>query len=376
MKIALVHDHLTCKAGGEQVALAFHKAFPNSPIYTLAYNADATFPEFRACDIRPSWFQRITSNEQKLKRLFFPLGLLAMRSLSLKEYDVVLISGTHCGKYVRFSPKTKVISYTFTPFRLAWDPESYAEYNNSSGIKRIILDIVVKILRKTDFFFAKRVNFFLAMTSETRQRIVSAYSPLNEVSIINPPVNNISKFSFDEEGVKDYYLVVSRLEYYKKVDLVVDLFNKLKKNLVIVGRGSLENELRALNISENTTFRKDLSTEELVGLYENCKAFIFPQHEDYGLTALEANAAGRPVIAFSEGGIRDTQISLSEDSINTGCTAVFFNEQNESSLEAAILKFESNYERFDPSFIRTHAEGFSEDVFIEKIRSFVKEVAE
>jgi hypothetical protein len=127
MKVALIHDHLTCKAGGEQVALTFHKAFPKAPIYTLAYNPEATFPEFKNCDIRTSWFQHITNNEETLKKLFFPLGILAMRSIYIEGYDVVLISGTHCGKYVRFGPGTIVVSYTFTPFRLAWNPRSLVQ---------------------------------------------------------------------------------------------------------------------------------------------------------------------------------------------------------------------------------------------------------
>jgi glycosyltransferase involved in cell wall biosynthesis len=368
MKIAIIHDHLTCRAGGEQVALTFHKAFPEAPIYTMAYNADATFPEFKTCDIRTSWLQRITKQESTVKKLFFPLGILAMRSLYLHEYDVVLISGTHCGKYVRVSPKTLVVSYCYTPFRLAWNPSSYSEYANASGPKKFIFEKVVNILRKIDFKYAQRTNFFLAMTQETKTRIMEAYKPKNEVTIINPPVNNLSNYTVSTKP-KAYFLLVSRLEYYKKVDLAISVFNKLNTPLIVVGKGSKEIELKGMADTNKITFKQNLSTQELADLYSNCMAFIFPQYEDYGLTALEANAAGRPVIGFNKGGILDTQIPYTDKTRNA--TAILFNEQTEESLTNAISEFEKVQEEFDSSFIRTHAESFSEEQFIKMIRDLM-----
>ena len=368
MKIAIVHDHLTCKAGGEQVALAFHKAFPNAPLYTLAYNSEATFPEFKRCDIRTSWFQKITNDENQLKKLFFPLGILAMRSLHLKDYDVVLISGTHCAKYIKVSHNTIVITYCYTPFRLAWNPTSYAEYTHSKGLKRIIFDMVVKTLRFLDEHYARRTNFFLAMTEETKERIKEAYNPKNEITIINPPVNNLDRY-YISELPKEYYLLVSRLEFYKKVDLAVLAFNKLQRPLIIVGKGTQENEIKSLVSSTFISFKKNISTDELVELYANCRAFIFPQHEDYGLTALEANAAGRPVIAYNKGGIRDTQISFQ----NNQATAVLFDVQTADALIEAVVEFEKIESHFKPQFIKIHAEKFSEQYFIERIQHFVQQ---
>ena len=351
------------------MALTFHRAFPNAPIYTLAYNPDATFPEFKECDIRTSWFQKITDDEQWLKKLFFPLGILAMRSMYLANYDVVLISGTHCGKYVRVSANTVVITYCYTPFRLAWNPSSYSEYKSSSGIKRIIFNWAVNILRTTDKRYAKRTDYFLAMTKETKKRIEKAYLPKNEVVIINPPVNNFSNYSISNEE-KKYYLLVSRLEFYKKIDLAISAFNQLDRKLIIVGKGSKENELKQM-ADGNIEFRQNISADELAKLYSECKAFIFPQHEDYGLTALEANAAGRPVIAFAKGGILDTQIPLGNDP--SKATAIFFDEQEVTNLSAAIRTFEVIEKQISSAFIREHSERFKESEFIKKIVNFVGE---
>ncbi len=369
MKIALIHDHITCKAGGEQVLLTFHKAFPKAPIYTLAYNPDTTFPEFRQCDIRTSWMQFITKKERLVKKLFFPLGIFAMRSIYLDEYDVVLISGTHCAKYIRVASKTLVITYCFTPFRLAWDPTSYSEYKDSSGLSKIIFDNIIKVMRYLDKKYAQRTDFFLAMTQETKERIKSSYVPKNEVEVISPPVNHLADFRVTNTP-KTYFLLVSRLEYYKKVDLVIKAFNTLGNKLIIVGKGSKEAELKQMISNKNIVLKKDLSTKELSDLYSNCRAFIFPQHEDYGLTALEANAAGRPVIAYGKGGILDTQVKFEKDM--SVATAIFFHHQDESSICNAIRLFENVEDIVNPTFIRSHAEKFSEDRFIEQIKDFIK----
>lgn len=368
MKIALVQDGLMCRAGGEQVALCFHKAFPDAPIYTQCYRPELTFPEFKSCDIRTTWLQQIAKTDDTMKKLFFPLGIWAMQSHDLTEFDVVLMSGTHCAKYVKVKPDTLVISYSFTPFRLAWDPMSYAQYQNSKGISRQVFNYVVEKMRSIDFRAAQRPNYFVAMTEETRERLRVAYQIKNEINIINPPVNTANFFLSNEP--KSYYLVVSRLEYYKKVDLVIDAFNQLGYPLIVVGKGLQADEIKA-RAKSNVQFLSGLSAQELAGVYANCKAFIFPQHEDYGITPLEANAAGRPVIAYGAGGVLATQIPLENKPAEA--TAVFFREQTVNDLIEAVKEFESIEEQFDPEFIRAHAQKFDETKFIAQIRAFVLE---
>lgn len=368
MKIALVQDGLMCRAGGEQVALCFHKAFPDAPIYTQCYQPNLTFPEFQNCDIRTSWLQRISKTDNAMKNLFFPLGIWAMQSHDLTDFDIILMSGTHCAKYVKVKPDALVVSYSFTPFRLAWEPSSYAQYTEAGPVKKLAFDMVLKYLRSVDFRFGQRPNYYIAMTDETSQRLRQAYRLIKSITIINPPVNTQNFYVSDKP--KDYFLVVSRLEYYKKVDLVVEAFNKLGYPLVVVGKGVQADEIKA-QANSNITFMSGLSAKELADVYAGCRAFIFPQHEDYGITPLEANAAGRPVIAYEAGGVLTTQIPVSDDPAHA--TALFFKNQTVDDLLAAVKQYELIEHRFDPNFIRKHAEAFDESNFINKIRQFVIE---
>jgi len=365
MKVAIVHDELMRRGGAEQVVLAMLKAFPNADVYTLAYNSEGTYPEYKNYNIITSKFQVFAKSVKLMQSLYFPFGIWAMKNLYVKGYDVVVISNTHCAKYVNIDSNALVFIYTYTPFRLAWNPVSYTQYNNSKGLYRKIFNIVIGYLKKVDAKAAKRGDFFLGMTEETAQRIKDAYG-VDKVEIIKPDVKTQNFYLSDKK--KEYYLLVSRLEFYKKVDLAIEAFNKLGYQLIIVGNGTKAAELKAI-AKDNIEFRKGLSSEQLAELYANCKAFIFPQHEDYGITPLEANASGRPVIAYGIGGVLDTMVPYTDDA--SKATAVFFNDQTVDSLIDAIEKCE--HLEFDPAFIRAHAEKFDEQVFINEFKRFVEE---
>ncbi|GAB4036934.1 glycosyltransferase [Spirosoma jeollabukense] len=368
MKIAIVQDGLMCRAGAEQVALCFHKAFPEAPIYTQCYQPGLTFSEFKNCDIRTTWLQRVAKTDNTMKRLFFPLGIWAMKSHDLTAFDVVLISSTHSGKYIKLSSSALVINYCHTPFRLVWDPTSYAQYVRSTKLKRFLFDSAINIMRSVDFKAAQRPDYYIANTKETAQRIATFYQINKSIEVIYPPVN-ASKF-YVSNRPKRYFLVVSRLEYYKKVDLVVEAFNQLGYPLIIVGKGVQADEIIE-SANSNITFMSGLSTQELADVYAGCRAFLFPQHEDYGITPLEANSAGRPVIAYGEGGVLATQIPVFDDP--SCATALFFDNQTVEDLIKAVKQFEVIEHRFIPSFIRKHAESFDEPIFIHKIKQFVAE---
>lgn len=365
MKIAIVHDNLVCKGGAEQVTLSLHTAFPDAPIYTLSYDADHTYSQFKDCVIKTSWFGRMIKSEKNVKRFYFPLGILAMMQLNLSEYDVVIQSTTHCAKYIKTTPGSLVITYCHNPFRLVWSTESYEKVLKSNLVKKMMYKAVISILKKVDIEFAKKTNWFITNSKEVLGRIKTAYNPSQNISVINPSVKCSNFYVSHKSG--DYFLVVSRFETYKKVDLVIDAFNDMPdKKLVVVGKGSRESEIKK-NAGPNITFLEGLNAGKLAQTYAACKALIFPQLEDYGITPLEANASGRPVIAYGKGGILETMIAYTNDSLKA--TAVFFDEQNKESLINAVLTFEKL--TFDPLFIRAHAESFDETAFVQRIRSFV-----
>jgi glycosyltransferase involved in cell wall biosynthesis len=367
MKIAIVQDEIVRKGGAEQVALSFHNAFPDAPIYTLNYNAKSSYPEFKLCNIKTSWFGRYIKSEKNLKRFFFPFGIIAMKQLYLKGFDVVLQSTTHCAKYVKTDPQTIVITYCHTPFRLVWNPDSYEQVNGAGSIKRKVFDVIISMLKNIDKQSSIRTDYFLTNSKTVVPRIQEAYNPSKAVTVINPSVKCENFFVSDVVG--DYYLVVSRFEYYKKVDLVIQTFNTMpEKKLIIVGKGSREKQLREM-AGDNVTFLSGLNANELAGLYAHCKAFIFPQLEDYGITPLEANASGRPVIAYGKGGVLETMVPFKDDP--SRATAILFPKQTTDALKFAIETFEEL--DFDPIFIRKHAETFDDSCFVQKIRDFVNE---
>ena len=368
MKIAIVHDDLMRRGGAEQVARCLHYAFPEAPIYTLCYRPEDTYPDFKYCDVRTSWFQKLVKDEHQMKKLFFPLGVMAMQQLDVTAYEVVLMSSTYCAKYVKIAAKAIVINYCHQPFRLAWFPESYPDYLNAKGLKKLALKAMITSLKRIDYKAAQRTDFFIANTSETSQRIKEKYQFKSDIPVIYPPVvlNNFQVAT----KVQDYYLIVTRLEYYKRVDLAIRTFNEIGYKLIIVGRGTQEGDLKKI-AKDNITFKSGLTKSELKALYAGCKAFVFPQYEDFGITPLEANASGRPVVAFGKGGVLNTMIPY--DGNPKKCTAIFFQKQEVESLLQAILAMEKLYLDFEPEFIRRNVLRFNEDHFISAIKDFVQD---
>jgi len=367
VNLALIHDGIFCKGGAERVLLNMHKAFPEAPIYTSIYDPNNSYPEFKECDIRTSWLQYILKTEKAYKNTFIFLGIGAMKSHDLSKYDIIICSTTHSAKYVKTDNKSLLINYCYTPFRLAWNPNSYMRYEKSRGINRFIFDKIITYLKKIDYKYAQRANKYIAMTPETAERIKKHYHVSSKIEIINPSIDT-NKY-FISENIEDYYLVVSRLEKYKNVDLAIKAFNKICKPLKIVGSGMEEENLKK-KANTNIEFLGDVTHQELFELYSKCKALIFPQHEDYGLTPLEANASGRPVIAYCHGGIKTTMIPYNNNKKEDPFTAVFFSEKNIDSLINGILTFEKL--DVDSIFIRKNAERFDDSYFINQIKSFVK----
>lgn len=360
MNLAIVHDMIVSRGGAERVLLHLAEAFPGAPIFTTCYLPHASYPAFRHLDITSSWYHTAARSDTLYKALYFPLGVMAARSIDLTHYDVVLQSTTHGAKYAKVREDALVVSYCYTPFRLLWNPDSYVRGKLGGAATRLFAPVLTA-LRKLDYESAQRPDAFWAMTQGTAERIRRSYS--RDVShVISPPVDCRNFQSSNTK--KDYYLVVSRLEPYKQVDLVVKAFNTMGLPLRIAGRGTQERQLRRLARS-NITFLGRVDDDELSRLYAECKALIFPQHEDYGLTPLEASASGTPVIAYGRGGILDTSVPFSGDS--RACTTLLFDEQTTESLIDAVER--SRTMTFDPAFIRRHAERFDVPRFIERVRA-------
>jgi len=357
VNIALVHDWLTNMGGAERVLINFKEIYKNSPIYTTLYNPAKLDNDLKNVDVRTSFLQ----NEKNIKKghqSLLPYMPMAFESFDLNEYDVILSSSSSCAKGIVTSPNSLHICYCHTPMRYSW--EFYYEYEkdwNMKKIKRNMLKYFINYMRLWDNVSSCRVDYFIANSKNVALRIWKHYR--RESVVIHPPVRchlfNLS--DIDEE----YYMILSRLVPYKKVELAVRAFNELGLPLIVIGDGVEREKLKSI-AKDNVRILGRQPDEVVKEYYSKCRAFIFPGEEDFGITSLESQASGRPVIAYERGGVLETVVKDE--------TGVFFKEQTVESLKNAVRRFESM--KFDKMIIRKHAEGFSEEIFKDKIGNFVK----
>jgi len=358
MKVALVHDYLNQMGGAERVVIALHEIFPDAPIYTSIYDPARVDPAFQKMDIRTSFMQKlpmVTKHHQP----YLPLYPFAMEKLDLRGYDLVLSSSSAFGKGVITRPETMHICYCHTPMRWCWNYEEYIEREHLGKVARAILPFLITKLRTWDQISAMRVDHFIANSPIVAERIRKYYR--REAIYIPPPVE-ASRFAFDPDiEPEDYFLILSRLVPYKRIDLAIEACNQLQLPLVIIGGGR---DLERLKHMAGPTIRflGKLPDEEVLRYYTNCRAFIFPGEEDFGITPLEAQACGRPVIAYGAGGALATIVE--------GITGVFFREQTVESLTTALSSF--NERMFNPFVIRNHALEFDTPRFRRRILQFIE----
>ncbi len=363
MKIALVHDALVNRGGAERVAAAMCASFPEAPLYTSVYLPDRTYPAFRDVDVRTTGLQGLLRSERTFKAAF-PLVLWSMSRLKLTGYDLVLSSSTFAAKFVRVGAGTPHVCYCYTPFRLAWDPASYVTAADGWPARWGLRGLGAAG-RMLDRHAAHRVDHFVTMTHVTRERIRRAYG--RDALVIPPPID-CSRYQVGT-GPRDGYLLVSRLEPYKRVDIVIEAFNRLGCPLRIVGSGSQERRLRE-RADANIVFQSGVSDAELQTLYQAARAVIVPQEEDYGLVPLEALASGTPVIAYGAGGVLETMLPAGSPGDAPRATALFFAEQSPKAVAAAITAFEGY--RFSGEACRRHAERFDTRVFTARLTAYLE----
>ncbi|MEX2583386.1 MAG: glycosyltransferase [Gemmatimonadota bacterium] len=345
MRVAITADWLNSFGGAERVLLELHEMFPDAPIYTTVHHPAGLPETMKGWDVRTSFLQRIPFARRRHQH-FLPFMPLAFEQFDMSGYDLVLTTSSACAKGVITRPGTLNVCYCYTPSRYLWD--LYHEYTRSHPARMAIAP-VAHWLRMWDRISADRVDHFVAISHEVAGRIQRHYS--REPEVIYPPVD-VDRIVPNRRAPEDFYLVVSRLVGYKRVDLAIEAANRLKRRLVIVGDGADRRRLQSL-AGPTVEFRGRLADEEVADLYARCRAFLFPGFEDFGIAPVEAQAAGRPVVAYGRGGAAETVID--------GATGVLFMEQSADSLVDAILQFEKL--TFDPTICRRNAERFDRAEF-------------
>jgi glycosyltransferase involved in cell wall biosynthesis len=356
MEVAIIYDRVNKWGGAERVLLALHEIFPKASLYTSVYdkkNASwaGVFPK-----VVTSFLQNIPlakSNHEFLGALM----PLAFESFDFSKFDLVISVTSEAAKGIRTKPGTFHLCYCLTPTRYLWSGRNFYFKNPPSKFGfipffKFLSRPFIYFLRKWDVEASKRPDKIVAISTEVKNRIKKYYRKDSE--IVFPPVDiPLSRTKILKEQKKgDYYLIVNRLIPYKRVDLAIKAFNKLKYPLYIVGSGSEEKKLKKI-ASDNVKFLGQVNETELKNLYSRAKALIMPQEEDFGIVAVEAQSYGVPVIAFGKGGAIDTVVEAK--------TGILFERQNVNSLMQAVKKFAKM--RFNERIIKRNAKRFSFKVF-------------
>ncbi len=353
--VALVHDWLITLGGADRVLLGLHQLFPAAPVFVALHDPQRLPAPFQSMDVRTTWLQHVPRSVNHHRQLV-PLMPLAFRTLDLRGYKIVLSSSHACAKGVRVDRDAVHICYCHTPMRYAWDAAPL--YRSAvPPLLRPIAQVAQFWLREWDRRTAGGVTYFIANSRFVADRIRRHYR--RQATVIYPPVD-VEYFTPEAGDVDDFFLVVSRLVPYKRVDLAVEAFNRLGRRLVVVGDGPEASRLRAF-ARPNVTMVGEVSDQDLREYYRRCQALVFPGEEDFGIVPVEAHACGRPVIAYNAGGVRETVVD--------GRTGILFPTQSAEALEAAVRSFDPSV--FDPMVIRHRAAQFSRETFDRQIAGFI-----
>jgi glycosyltransferase involved in cell wall biosynthesis len=361
LRVALVHDWLTGMRGGERMLEVLCELFPKATLHTLLHNKGSVSPTIEAMKIETSFIDWLPLKATKYRN-YLPLFPLAIESFDLSGFDLVFSTSHAVAKGAKAAPGALHICYCHTPMRYIW--EMYDEYfgpGRAGFLTRAAMSVVAPRLRTWDVRSNDRVNFFITNSRNVANRIRQYYR--RPADVLYGPVDT-DQFVVSERN-DGYFLIVSALVPYKRVDLAIQVFNELGERLLIVGTGPERGKLESIS-SKNIQFLGWQSDAELSKLYAACRGLIFPGIEDFGLVPLEAMATGKPVIAFGQGGALETVV---DDPHHP--TGVFFQEQSVASLSNAVARFSKM--KFDPLFIRSQAERFSRPLFKERIRQYVEE---
>lgn len=357
MKVALVHEFLNQLGGAERVLDNLLVIWPDAKLHLLLYDKEKTRAAFEGCEKIISVLDRLPLSH-KAHRWYLPLMPWATERFDLSGFDVIFSDSSSFAKGVKAEGRLHVC-YCHTPTRFLWtEGERYVESQPYSKSVKAAVRRMLPWLRKWDYKAAQRPDFFIANSKNVQDRIKKYY---NRESVVIPPPVDTDVFR-PEGGKSDYYFVASRLEPYKKIELVIEAFNKLGLPLKVAGSGTAIERLRGL-AGPNVEFLGRIPDEELRRRYSEALAYIFPAEEDAGIMVLEAQACGTPVIAYGKGGALETVVE--------GVTGEFFREQNSASLLELLKKFDPK--KYDAVKIRENALKYDKKIFRKRISDFVDE---
>ena len=370
MKVAIVHDWFTTYAGAERVIEQILKVFPQADVFSLVDFLRENDRDFLLNKkVQTSFIQNLPFACSKYRN-YLPFFPLAIEQLDVSGYDVVISSSHAVAKGVITGPDQLHVSYVNTPIRYAWDLQHQylKESNLDRGLKSTIVKIILHYLRIWDVRTANGVDHFLANSEYIARRIKKVYR--RDSTVMYPPVNT-SDFSL-QTAKDDFYLTASRMVPYKRIDLVVAAFRHLQgKKLVVIGDGPDYKKIRSLGGS-NVEFLGHVPPEIMREYMQKARAFVFAAEEDFGITPVEAQACGTPVIAYGKGGALETVI----DHTRPNPTGIFFTEQTTESLTQAITVFEENESKLTPANCRNNAMRFSEERFRDEFSAFMTQAIE
>ncbi|MDR3723369.1 MAG: glycosyltransferase [Terracidiphilus sp.] len=358
-KVAIFQDYLAQMGGAEKVIEAIHQAIPSADICSTLVVPERLSPYLRNLHVKTTWMQKLPA-KHRLYRHYFMLYPTAIESAKMDEYDLVISSCCGYAKGVKKAKDAVHVAYCHTLMRWVWNFSEYTERERFSGATKTALSILVRGLKKWEEKVAKRPDYYIANSYIVAGRLKSAFGI--DAIVIEPPIET-SRFSISS-AVDEYYVVLSRLAPYKRIDLAVEACTRTGRRLMVIG-GGLDRE-RLEKMAGPTVKFLGRQTDEMVNYYaSHCRALIFPGEEDFGMAPLEVNAAGRPVVAYRAGGATET--------IKSGLNGVFFDNQTAESLIEAMEECESR--DWNSAQIRKYAEKYDITVFQQRLLNFLREVA-
>ena len=360
MRVALVQDWLTGMRGGEKILEVLCELFPDATVFALLHNKGAMSPAIERMTIKTSFMQYLPLKATQYRH-YLPLMPLAIGSLDFSGYDLIISTSAAVAKGAIPKDGAKHICYCNSPMRYVWDQyEEYFGKGRAGFVTRSAMALVAPYLRQWDVRTCDRVHYFIANSHNVAERISRLYHRASDV--IYPPVST-DQFTVSEKD-DVYYLIVSALVPYKRVDLAIEAFNKCGEKLLVVGSGPQREKLEKI-ANKNIEFLGWQSGESLAKFYAGCRALIFPGVEDFGIVPLEAMASGKPVVAFGEGGALETVLAE-----GVSPTGIFFYESTVHALNTAVKSLATL--KPDPYAIRRHAETFDRTIFKKHMREYIE----